>query len=132
MFAKTGGSNARCVFKVQCFILGWFFSVKYLLKCFIAWFQNVPTTHGKPQAYHRISKDGSLLQACMVYFTPDCFEETPENLVAGYRRRPRLRPNSVPSVFPYSMRESPQTTGQKREQMCTKQAKQEVKRWPYI
>ena len=61
--------------------------------------------------YHRIPKDTSLRQAglarirrvnprnvdhsfaCSAHFTPDCFEETPANLVAGYRRRPRLRPN---------------------------------------
>ena len=100
-------------------------------------------------SYHRIPKDTSLRQAwmarirrvnpcnvdhsfvCSAHFTPDCFEETPANLVAGYRRRSRLRPNSVPSVFPHSKPETPRTTGQKRKQIRTKQAKQEVKRWSY-
>ena len=57
---------------------------------------------------HRIPKDTSLREAwmarihrvnprnvdhsfvCLAHFTPDCFEETPANLVAGYRRRPML------------------------------------------
>ena len=100
-------------------------------------------------SYHRIPRDISLRQAwmarirrvnprnishsfvCSAHFTPDCFEETLPNLVADYRRRPRLKPNSVPSVFPRSKPETPRTTGRKREQMRTKQAKQEVKRWPY-
>ena len=100
-------------------------------------------------SYHRIPKDTSLRQAwmarirrvnprnldhsfvCSAHFTPDCFEGTPANIVAGYRHRRRLKPNSVPSVFPRSKPETPRTTGQRREQIHTKQAKQEVKRCPY-
>ena len=36
----------RKVFKVQCFTLAWLFSIRKVLKCRIAWFQNVLTTHG--------------------------------------------------------------------------------------
>ena len=41
---------------------------------------------------------------CSEHFTPDCFEEH------GYRSRARLRPNSVPSIFPRSKPTTPRTT----------------------
>ena len=91
-------------------------------------------------AYHRVPKEERLRLvwmarirrsiprnldnscACSEHFTPDCFEDQ------GYRSRRRLRPNSVPSIFPRSTPTTPRTTGQRRAQMRSEQAMQEVKR----
>ena len=91
--------------------------------------------------YHRVPKDERLRQAwmarirranprnlenscvCAEHFTPDCFEEH------GYQSRARLRPNSVPSIFPRSEPTTPRTTGRMRTQMRSEQAKRQVKRW---
>lgn len=140
----------RHLFKVQRFALGRLFSVKYFFKmphCMVPGCTN-NSRNAKGVSYHRIPRDSRLRQAwmarirrvnprnvdhsfvCSSHFTPDCFEETLANLIPGYKRRARLKPNSVPSIFPHSKPETPRTTGQKREQIRTKRAKQEVKRWP--
>ena len=67
-------------------------------------------------SYHKIPKDKRLCEAwlarihrvnphdidnlciCLGHFTPDCFERTLD-LVPGYRKRPKLKPEAVPSKF---------------------------------
>ena len=92
--------------------------------------------------YHRVPKDERLRQTwmarvrranprnldnscvCSEHSTPDCFEEH------GYRSRARLRPNSVPSIFPRSKPTTLRTTGRMSTQMRSElQAKRKVKRW---
>ena len=96
-------------------------------------------------SYHRLPTDKRLRQAwmarvrrenplnidncfvCSAHFTPDCFEEIkPSALLPGYRSRPRLKPNSIPSIFPQSKPETPRTTCRRRMQVRAEQAKREV------
>ena len=79
-------------------------------------------------SYHRIPKEKGLREAwlarirrvnphdinnscvCSAHFTPDCFERTLD-LVPGYQKRPKLKSDAVPSIFPRSKPEKARSTG---------------------
>ena len=94
-------------------------------------------------SYHRIPKEKGLREAwlarirrvnpqdinnscvCSAHFTPDCFERTLD-LVSGYQKRPKLKSDAVPSIFPRSKPEKSRSTGRRRNQIRSEQARQEV------
>ena len=111
----------------------------------IAWFVSVLTTHGKlwESATTEFQKKKVLREAwlarirrvnprdinnscvCSAHFTPDCFERT-LYLVPGYQKRPKLKSDAVPSIFPRSKPEKARSTGRRRNQIRSEQARQEV------
>jgi uncharacterized protein YnzC (UPF0291/DUF896 family) len=94
-------------------------------------------------SYHEIPKEKNLREAwlarirrvhkrdinhsciCSAHFTPDFFERTLD-LVPGYQKRPKLKPDAVSSIFPRSKAEKPRNTVRRRNQIRSKQARQKV------